>query len=94
MVILYSGTTGNYLTVKTPCIDKKITLIPLSIHMHNGEIIYSTHTALLSNLYLPLEAIRCQISPGLNKALAYIGVLYYHGCIAYFYDNKVIITKK
>ena len=70
------------------------TLSPLPIHMPNGEIIYSTHKSLLPNEYLPQEAQRYHIFPGLNKALASIGVLCNHGCIQHFDDNKVSITNK
>ena len=73
---------------------KKIALSPPPIHTPNREIIYSTHKELLTNRDLPLEERRCQIFPGLNKALAYIGVLCNHGCIARFDDNNVITTKK
>ena len=48
-VIADLGTTGHYLTSKTSCVDKQVELSPLPIHMPNGEIIYSTHTALLQN---------------------------------------------
>ena len=89
-----SGTTGHYLNITTLCVDKQIVLNPLPIHMSNGEIIYSTHTSLLPNRDLPLEARICHIFPGLNKALASIGELYYHVRIAHFYINNVINTNK
>ena len=93
-VIAYLGTTGHYLTSTTQCVDKQVALSPLPIHTPNGEIIYSTHTALLPNQYLPLEARRCHIFSGLNKAFVSIGVLCNHGCIAHFDENKVSITNK
>ena len=89
-----SGTTGHYFISTTPCVDKKISLNPLPIHIPNGEINYSTHTALLRDQDLPLEARRCHILPGLNMALAYIGVLCDHECISCFDKNKVTITNK
>ena len=89
-----SGTTGHYLTSTTPCVDKQVTFSPLPIHMPNGEIIHSTHTALLPNQDCPLEARRCHIFPGINKVISYIGVLCNNEFIANFYNNKVIITDK
>ena len=57
----YTGTTGNYLTLDSPCKNKKIVVIPLPIRMPNREIITSTHTALLSKPYLPIEALKAHI---------------------------------
>ena len=93
-VIAYLGNTGHYLTSTTPCVDKQVTLSTLPFQMTNGEIIYSTLTALLPYQDLPLEARRCHIFPDLNKDLSSIGVLCDHGCIAHFDDNKVSITEK
>ena len=71
-VIADSGTTGHYVTSSTPCVDKQLAIITLPIHMPTGEINSSTHTALLPNQDLPMEALIYHIIPGLNKALAYI----------------------
>ena len=62
--------------------------------MPNGEIIYSTNTALLPNRDLPLESRICHIFPGLNKYLTSIGVLCDLGCMGNFDNKKVITTKK
>ena len=63
------STTGNYLTLDSPCNNKKNSVISLTIHMLNREIIISTHMALLSKLDLPIEAQKTHLFPGLNKAL-------------------------
>ena len=51
------------------CDIHKIAVSPLPICMPNGEIITSTHTALLSKTELTIEARKENIFPGLNKAL-------------------------
>ena len=82
------------MTSTTQCVDKQVALSPLPTHTNNGEIIYSTHTALLPNQDLPLEARRCHIFPGPNKSLSSIGVIFNHGFIAYFDYNTFSITNK
>ena len=62
--------------------------------MPNGEIITSTHTALLSKTDLTIEARKAHLFPGLNKSLLSIGTLCDHGCQAVFDDNKVLILNK
>ena len=49
-------TTRHYLTLDSPCSNKQQDIHPLPIQMPNGEIIKSTHTALLSRPDLPLQA--------------------------------------
>ena len=80
LAVADTGTTGYYLTLDSPCENKKIAVIPLPIRMPNGEIITSTHTALLSKTDLPIEAQKEHIFPGLNKALISIGNFCDHGC--------------
>ena len=62
--------------------------------MLNREIITSTHTSLLSKKYLPIQAQKSHLFPGLVKALLSTGTLCDHGCQAIFYDNYVIIFNK
>ena len=50
LVVKYTGKTGHYLTLESPCDNKKIEVIPLPIRMPNGEIIASTYTTLLSKI--------------------------------------------
>ena len=42
-----SGTTGHYITPTTPCTNKQTATHPVPIKMPNGEIITSSHIALL-----------------------------------------------
>ena len=47
------GTTGNYITPTTPCTNKQTSTQPIPINMPNGEIITSSHIALLPQHNLP-----------------------------------------
>ena len=66
----------------------------LPIKMPNGEIITSTHTALLSHQDLTIQALRANIFSWLNKALLTIGTLCDHGCEATFNYKSVLIINK
>ena len=95
MAIADSGTTGHYLKSNSPCVEKQIARIPLPIRMPNGEIIQSSHTALLPQTNIPIEARKAHIFPGLkNKSLLSIGTLCDNGCKATFDDTEVIIENK
>ena len=48
-----SGTTENYIATKTPCVDKQIANNQIPIKIPNGDIITSTHIALLPQHNLP-----------------------------------------
>ena len=78
LAVANTGTTGYYLTLNSPCDNKQQAVHPLPIQIPNGEIIASTHTALLSHQDLPLQAQKAYIFPGINKALLSIGTLYNH----------------
>ena len=88
------GTTGNYLTLNSPCDNKQLAINPLPIHMQNREIITSTQTAILSKQDLFIEAPKLHLFPGINKALISIGILCDHGCQATFDDKSVLILNK
>ena len=62
--------------------------------MPNGEIITSTHTALLSQQDLPIQARKVHLFPGPNKDLLSIGTLCDKGCKATFDDKYVLILNK
>ena len=64
--------------------------------MPDGHIIYSSHTDLLPQETLPIEAIHAHIFPDLkNKALLSISMFCDNRCLAIFDDKKVhIINKK
>ena len=70
-----TGTMGHYLTLDSPCNNKQQAVHPPPIKMPNGEIITSTHTALLSHQDLPLQSRKAHLFTGLNKALLYFGIL-------------------
>ena len=89
-----TGTTGNYLNLNLPCDNKKLVISPPPIRMPNGEIITSTHTALISKQDLTFAARKAHIFPGLNKALLSIGTFCDHGFQAIFDDKTVLILKK
>ena len=76
--------------------DKRIATNPLGIRMPDGYIIYSSHTALLPQDTLPIEARHAHILPDLkNKSLLSIGMFCDNVCLAVFDDKKVhIINKK
>ena len=89
-----TGTTGNYLTLYSPCENKQLAINPIPICMSNGQIITSTHTDLLYKQDLPIAARKSHLFPGLNKALMSIGIFCDHGCQATFYDKTVLILNK
>ena len=86
--------TVHYLNLELPCSNKQKAFHLLSIHIPNGEVIKSTHTALLAHPDLPLQAQQSHIFPGLTKALLSIGTLCEHGCESTFNDNLVHIKNK
>ena len=64
--------------------------------MPDGHIIFSSHTALLAQDTLAIEARHAHIFPDLkNKALLSIGMFCNNGCTTTFENKKVnIINKK
>ena len=86
--------TGHYLTLDLPCSNKQQAVHLLPIHMTDGEIIKSMHTALLSSPYLTPQARQAHLFPGLMKALLSIGKLCKHGCEATSNDKSAHIKNK
>ena len=82
-----SGTIGHYITSTTPCTNKQTATQPIPIKIPNGDIITSSHIALLPQHNLPDKAHRAHISPGLPKPHISIGSLCDNNCIAVF-DEK------
>ena len=78
LAVADTRTTGRYLTLDSPCDNKQQAVHQLPIQMPNGEIITSTHTALLYRKDLPIQSRKAHIFPGLNKALISIGTFFYH----------------
>ena len=89
-----TGTTRYYITHDSPCNNRQQAVHPLPIQIPKGEIITSTHTALLSHPDLPLQAWREHLVPGLNKALLSIGTLCDHCYESTFNDKYVRIKNK
>ena len=94
LAVAETGTTGHYFMLESPCKNIQLAVIPLPIRMPNGEIITSTHTALLSKQDLPIAALKSHLFLNINKALLYIGTFCDHGYQAIFYYNTVIPIKK
>ena len=88
------GTTEHYPTLNSSCRNKRKAIHTLPIQMPNGEIIKSTHTALLNNQDLPFQARQAHLFPGLKKALLSIGTIYEHGCESTFNNKSVHIKNK
>ena len=86
LVVAYTGNKVHYLTLDSPCDNKKIAVIPLPIRMPNREIITSTQTAILSKKDLPIEAQKSHLFLSINKALLTIGTFCDHGCQAVLDD--------
>ena len=66
----------------------------MPIKMPNGEIIISSHIALLPQHNLPDKARKAHIFPGLQKPLISIGTLCDNNCIAVFDEKRVTIYDK
>ena len=89
-----SGTTGHYITPTTPCTNKQAATQPIPIKMPNGEIITSSHIALLPQHNLPDKARQAHIFTGLQKPLISIGTLCDNNCISVFDEKRVTIYDK
>ena len=89
-----SGTTGDYITPTTPCTNKQTATQPIPIKMPNGEIITSSHIALLPQHNLPDKARQAHIFPVLKKNPISIGTLCDNNCIAVFDEKGSQYMKK
>ena len=87
-------TTGHFLTLDLPCSNKQKAAHLLPIQIPNGEVIKSTHTALLAHPDLPLQALKAHLFPGLTKALLSIGKLCKHVCESTVNNKSVHIKNK
>ena len=95
-ITIFDNKKVNIINKKSPCVNKRIATNPLGIRMPDGHILYFSHTALLPQDTLPIEALYAHVFPDLkNKALLSIGMLCDNGYLALFDDKKVhIINKK
>ena len=89
-----SGTTGHYITPKTPCTNKQTSTQSIPIKMPNREIITSSQIALLPQKNLPDKARKPHKFKGLQKPLISIGTLCDNNCIAVFDEKMVTIYDK
>ena len=94
LALVDTGSTGHYLNLNSPCNNKQLAVNPLLIQIPNGEITTSTHTDLLSQQDLPIQARKAHLFPGINKAFLSIGILCNHGRQATFYDKSVLVLNK
>ena len=94
LAVADTGTTGYCLTLNSPFTNKRKAVHPLPIQIPNGEIIKSTHTALLSHQDLPLQARQAHLFTGLKKFLLSLGTLCNHDCEATFNDKSVHIKNR
>ena len=76
------------------CTNKQTATQPIPIKMTNGEIITSSHIALLPQHNLPDKARQAHIFLGLQKPLISIGTLCDNNCIAVFDEKRVTIYDK
>ena len=90
-----SGKLGYFLKSNSPCVNKRTAINPLGICIPDLHIIYSSHTSLIHQNTLPIEAQQAHIFPDLkNKALLSISMFCDNGCLALFDDKKVYIIDK
>ena len=89
-----SGTTGHYITPTTQCTNKQTATQPIPIKMTNGEIITSSHIALLPQHNLPYKAPQAHIFQGLQKPFISIGTLCDNNFIAVFDEKRITIYDK
>ena len=89
-----SGTTGHYITPTTPFTNKHTATHTIPIKMPNGEIITSSHIALLPQHNLPDKTRKSHIFTGLQNPLISIGTLCDNKCIAAFDEKRVTIYDK
>ena len=92
--VVDSGTTGHYITTDTPCVNKTKANHPITITLSNGDIISSTHIALLPQTNISYAARHAHILPHLTKPLISIGTLCNNNCVTVFDTNQVTIYNK
>ena len=88
------GTTGHYITPTTPCTNKQTATQPIPIKIPNGEVVISSHIALIPQHNLTDKARQAHIFPGLQKPLISIGTLCDNNCIAVFEEKSFTIYDK
>ena len=91
-----AGTTGHLVVLGTPVLDIQPATTPLIINLPDGETIKSTHTCKLNIPWLPAEATKAHIVPGLaHTSLLLIKVLCDAGCeVTYNGKNCLVFYKQ
>ncbi len=90
--ITNAGATANFVTPDAPLTGVVITENPLTIHTPDGGTLKSTHEGLLPIPWLPKEARKAHVIPGLAHAsLISIKVLCKAGCTAIYKGDTVQI---
>jgi hypothetical protein len=92
--ILDSDCTSNFLSATAPCNNKQEVHVPLSVNMPTGPTIQSSHTCDLLLAYLPPQARKAHILPGLvHNSLISVGQLCNNGCDATFTREQVTVSR-
>jgi hypothetical protein len=92
--ILDSGCTSNSLLAAAPCSDKQAAHVRLNVNMPNGTTIQSSHTCNLLLTYLPPQAQKAHILPGLvHNSLISVEQLYDNGCSVTVNQEQVTVSK-
>jgi hypothetical protein len=92
--ILDSGCTSNFLSATAPCNNTQEAHVPLSVNMPNGTTIESSHTCDLLLTYLPPQARKAHILPGLvHNSLISLGQLCDSGFDATFTQEQVTVSR-
>ena len=75
-LIADTGTTGHFLSLNAPYVNKTPSKVPLKVALPDGSYMYSTHTAELSLPQIPTAARIAHLFPALgNTSLLSIGQL-------------------
>ena len=89
MAIADAGATAHFAIPGAPVINTKIAATPLIINLPDGEQLHSTHTCELDIPWLPYEARKAHIVPGLqHTSLISIKVLCDAGCKVSYDEDK------
>jgi hypothetical protein len=92
--IVDSGCTSNFLSATALCSNKQEAHVPLSVNMPNGTTIQSSHTCDLLLAYLPPQARKAHILPGLvHNSLISVGQLCDNRCNVTFTQEQVTVSK-
>jgi hypothetical protein len=87
-----SGSTGHFLLVTAPCLNKVASRNPLTVRLPNGATMESSHTAGLDIPGLNAAASKAHVFPGMfHRSLLSVGQLCDEGHIVTFRRDTVTI---